>query len=95
MNTIVRLYSEDKYEINKFLNNFCSDIYTNKNEEMLEWQKIYPNPLELADIIGAYIENNDKYNISMWVSFDRGVFINVNDENADKIIRYLYERYPW
>ena len=95
MNTIVRLYSEDKYEINKFLNNFYSDIYINKNEEMLEWQKIYPNPLELADIIGAYIENNDKYNISMWVSFDKGVFINVNDENADKIIRYLYERYPW
>ena len=24
-----------------------------------------------------------------------GTFIENNDNNADKIIRYLYERYPW
>ncbi len=52
-------------------------------------------PIEIADIIGALIENNDKFNINMWVSIDEGLFINVTDYNADEIIRYLYERFPW
>ena len=31
----------------------------------------------------------------MWVSLDKGVFINVTEENADNLIKYLYERYPY
>ena len=38
---------------------------------------------------------DDKFDINMWISLDKDVFINVTDDNADKIIRYLYERYPY
>lgn len=47
------------------------------------------------DIIGTFIENNDKFKINMWISLDKEVYINVTDNNADKLIRYIYERYPW
>ena len=94
MATIVRLYSSKRNEINSFLNSF----FNTKNNDfinLLEWEKKYQNPVEIAEIIGTFIDNNDKYSINMWISLDEGVFINVTDDNADKIIRYIYERYPW
>ena len=75
--------------------NAINATITNVNKRTLEWEKNYRNPVEIADIIGALIENNDKYSINMWISIDEGLFINVTDYNADEIIRYLYERFPW
>ena len=49
----------------------------------------------MADIIGSFIENNENYKINMWVSLDQNVLINVTENNADDIIRYLYERFPY
>ena len=92
MQYIVRLYSVLPNEINRFL----SEFYGNNFEAAdMQWQKEYENPIELVDIIGAYIENNDNYNLSMWVSIDSGVFIKVTSDNADEFIRYLYERFPY
>lgn len=107
MESTVRLYSSKFGEISKFLSKFFSDYENfidkaaNKNTQesvskrALEWEKSYRNPVEIADIIGALIENNDKFKINMWISIDEGIFINVTDYNADEIIRYLYERFPW
>ena len=93
MDAVVRLYSTKRNEINRFLNDFLGekDSYIN----LLEWEKKYQNPVEIAEIIGTFIDNNDKYSINMWISLDKGLFINVTDDNADKIIRYIYERFPW
>ena len=93
MEAIVRLYSSKRDEIDKFLNDFFSE--KNNYMNLLEWEKKYQNPVELTDIIGTFIDNNDKYSINMWISLDEGLFINVTDANADKIIRYIYERFPW
>lgn len=93
MSTIVNLYSEKKNEIKKFL-----DRYYNKHIKIsndLKWEKTFDNPIEIADIIGTFIDNNDKFNINMWISLDKNFFLNVTDNNADKIIRYLFERYPY
>lgn len=97
MDLIVKLYSNKKNEINCFLKSFFakSENDIECSENVLEWQKKYQNPLEIVDIIGTFIENNDKYKINMWVSLDKDVFINVTDTNADSLIRYIYERYPW
>lgn len=84
---------QDSYSNNNF--NKRKNKLTNVNKRTLEWEINFRNPLEIADIIGALIENNDKFNINMWVSIDEGLFINVTDYNADEIIRYLYERFPW
>ena len=93
MDAIVRLYSTKRNEINNLLNYFF-----NKQDEhinLLEWEKKYQNPVEIADIIGTFIDNNENFSINMWISLDKGLFINVTDDNADKIIRYIYERFPW
>lgn len=104
MQSIVSLYSELPGEISKFLEHFykTSGFDNNKDynadwkkETDLHWQKSYPNPIEAVDIIGTYIENIDSYNLAMWISIDSGVFIKVTEDNADELIRYLYERYPY
>ena len=96
MEVIVRLYSSKRNEISKFLNSFFK-TNTSQNEFMnlLEWEKKYQNPVEITEIIGTFIDNNDKYSINMWISLDFGVFININDNNANEIIKYIYERYPY
>lgn len=89
----VNLFSNKKGEINKFLSKFYN---TNLNvENSLNWEKNYSNPVEIAEIVGIYIDNFEDYLLNMWISLDKNVFIKVDKKNADKIIRYLYERFPY
>ena len=91
MNAIVKLYSTKSGEILKFLQHFYTNIVSIDDD--LLWQKTYENPIEIADIVSALLEND--YDINMWISLDKDVFINVTENNADDIIRYLFERYPY
>ena len=89
----VNFYSDIKGEINKFLSKYYEtelDI-----PESLKWEKEYRNPVEIAEIVGTFIDNNEKYKINMWISLDNGIFINVTNNNANEIIKYLYERFPY
>ena len=95
MVALVRLYSLSSLEIDRFLTHFYGIGNYEFDTNNKQWQKEYPNPVEMADIIGAYIENIDDYNITMWVSIDSGVFIKVTPDNNDELIRYLYERFPY
>ena len=54
MNAVVSLYSETKQEIANFLKSF-NDINLDDNN-ILEWKKEFENPIEIADIIGVFIE---------------------------------------
>lgn len=93
MNTVVKLYSEKKGEIKKFLESYYSKNFTLEND--LLWSKNFLNPIEMAEIIGTFIENTDDFQINMWISLDKDVFINITKSNANDIIKYLYERYPY
>ena len=93
LKTSVNLYSAKNGEIAKFLTSFYSKKIELEND--LKWNKDFENPVEINDIIGTFIENNDRYKINMWISIDKGVYINVTEHNADKIIRYIYERFPY
>lgn len=93
MSVTVSLYSTENGEIARFLHDFYEKNIEIKNG--LEWEEKFKNPTQSASIIGAFIDNNEKFKINMWVSLDTGFYINVTDFNADKIIRYLYERYPY
>ena len=78
MQATVNLYSNQKGELNNFLSRFYNtnlEIYDN-----LKWEKKYANPLELAEIIGTFIDNIEDYNISMWISLDKDVFISISKE---------------
>ena len=52
-------------------------------------KNIYKREFDLGEI------NIDNFKIAMWVSLDSGVFIKVTSDNADELIRYLYERFPY
>lgn len=93
MNTQISLYSSKENEIERFLEKFYNKKVVLENK--LEWEKDYTNPIEMAEIIGAFIDNNDRFRINMWVSIDEGFSINVTDNNANQIIKYLYERFPY
>ena len=49
----------------------------------------------MIDIISCFIDNNDKFDMNLWISLDENVFILINEKNINSIIKYIYERYPW
>ena len=90
----INLYSTKNGEIQRFLSSF----YNKKiilNNEFKKHIISFENPIEIVDMLGTFIENNDRYKINMWISFDKNVYINVTEHNADSIIRYIYERFPY
>ena len=89
----INLYSENSKELNDFLSKFYNTDLGIENQ--LSGEKQYANPVELAEIIGVFVDNIDDYKVNMWISLDKDVFIKITEQNADKIIRYLYERFPW
>lgn len=89
----VRLQSKKKGELNKFLSKFYD---TNlKIEAENKWLKEYKNPVEITDLIGVFIDNINKYDIKMWVNLDKDIYIKISEQNADTVIKYLFERYPY
>ena len=46
-------------EIPIFLRKYFNETCDIENKKV--WEKEYENPVEMADLIGIYIENNDKY----------------------------------
>ena len=89
----VIFYSNEKGEINKFL---CRFYETNLDiKDSLTWEKEYKNPIEMVELIGTFIDNNEDFKINMWICLDEGIYINVTDINANEIIKYLYERFPY
>lgn len=89
----VNLYSQKQGEVNRFLSHFYNTEFDIENH--LSWEKKYANPIELAEIIGAFIDNFEDFDLTMWISLDKNVFVHITEENADDIIKYLYERFPY
>ncbi len=89
----VIFYSNEKGELNKFLSRYYE---TNLNiKDCLKWEKEYKNPIEMAELIGTFIDNNEDFKINMWICLDDGIYINITNINANEIIKYLYERFPY
>ncbi len=98
MKTFVRLYSNTQGEIKKFLTQFyftTDDILNSVEDNTLELEIVFENPVEMADIVGTFIENKDDFQINLWLCIDEDVLINVTSNNVDEIIKYLYERFPY
>lgn len=89
----VNLFSNKKGELNRFLSSFYNTHFDLENS--LKWEKEYHNPVEIAEIIGIFTDNSDDFLLNMWISLDKDVFVNVTNDNADQIIRYLFERFPY
>jgi hypothetical protein len=92
MNSIA-IYSEINGEIKKFLESFYSKNFNLSDN--LFWENKYQSPIDMIDIISVFIDNNEKFSINVWISLDENVYICVTEQNLDKLIRYIYERYPY
>ena len=93
MYVTVHLYSKKLGELSKILWRFYNtnlEIY-----EDLSWGKKYNNPIELAEIVGVFIDNIEDYLIHMWICLDKDMYIHINEKNGNDIIKYLYERFPY
>ena len=93
MKTTVKIYSEIDGEIEKFLNLCYNDKITLNNP--LFWKKEFDNPTEIVELIGIFVDNKEKINANMWISLDKDIYICVNDNNSNNLIKYIYERFPY
>ena len=91
-NYCLNLFSENKEILEEFLDKFCNDNIVLKESK---FEKHFENPIDMIEIISTLIDNNEKYPIGIWISIDKNIFINITELNLDKIIRYLFERYPY
>ena len=89
----IRLQSKQKGELNRFLSKFYDTNLEIENET--KWTKQYKNPIEMTDLIGAFVDNINKYSIKMWVNLDKDIYIKISEQNANTVIKYLFERYPY
>ena len=93
MKSSINLFSEKNGEIKKFL-----ELYYSKKiilENNLLYKEEFENPINMIEIISCFIDNNDKFEVTLWISIDKDVYIYVNDNNLNSLIKYFYERYPY
>ena len=89
----VILFTYKSGEIDNFLNRFYSSSSFINNNSYIKLS--FLNPLELSELIAAFSDNNTLFDIDMWISLDKDVFIKISPLNADIIIKYIFERYPY
>ena len=95
MESVVKIYSKNLDELSSFLRNFYAKKVDVEPHSMY-WEQKYENPIEISDIVAAFIDNKSKYsNCNMWVSLDFGTYINITESNYNYFIQYLFERYPY
>ena len=87
----VNLFSESPENMKKFLEQFYNCNIANMD---FSYEKSFQNPVDMIELISTLIDNNDKFNIGIWINIDKDIFINITENNLDKVIRYLFERYP-
>lgn len=93
MITKIVLLSKKYKEINRFLSEFYD---TNMNlEDSLYWKKSFSNPIDMSELIAAFIDNISSFELTMWISLDEDIFIKISSSNAENVIKYLFERYPY
>lgn len=93
MKPSVNLFSEKSGEIKRFLEIYYSSKII-LNEDLI-YKKEFESPIDMIDIISCFIDNNNKFQINLWISIDKDVYICVTDNNLNSLIKYFYERYPY
>ncbi|MCI8309956.1 MAG: hypothetical protein HFJ45_07300 [Clostridia bacterium] len=87
------LFTENSKNLNDFLNKFYEkEIKLNEN---LKFEAEFENPVDMIELISTLIDNNEKFNIGIWISIDPDLYINITEQNLDKVIKYIFERYPY
>jgi hypothetical protein len=92
MSFVVSLCSRKSGEIGRFLKSYY-EKNVNIDEDVEQWMYVYNKPMDAVDIISAVIDNNDRYEIDIYIQVDKGETHSVTMENHNDIIKsiiYLY-----
>lgn len=89
----VFLISNQENEIQNFLEKFSNKKIELENPFF--WKKDFTNPIDISEIIAAFIDNINTFNLVMWISLDKDIFIKISSKNSNAVIKYLFERYPY
>ena len=92
MNYNLNIFSEEETNLQEFLTKFYNEKIKLENNK---FEKEFGNPIDMIELISTLVDNNEKYPAGIWISIDKDIFVNVSEINLDKIIRYLFERYPY
>ncbi len=90
MDVSVNLWSKKPGEIKKFLERYYQKSIS-MDDDVDQWIYIYRKPLDCIDIISALMDNNDKYQISMYIQIDKGDIHLVTNENHNDIIKGVFD----
>lgn len=93
MNPTINLFSEKPGEIQNFLESYYSKRLDLKDH--LIFKKDFKNPIDMIDFMSCFIDNNDKFEINLWISIDKDIYICVTENNLNSLIKYFYERFPY
>ena len=89
----ISLVSEENNAIREFLSNFFDNKIT-ADYDTYEWDYSLRNNLDSISLISSLMDNIDLYpSINLWISFDPNLFIKVKEDNYEKIIKYIANRY--
>lgn len=94
MSAKVILFSSKTGEINNFLNKFYASTQ-NIATDTLSWEEHFPNPVDVSEMVAVFSDNHTNFDLDMWISFDKDVFIKISPLNANLVIKYIFERYPY
>ena len=85
----VNLWSKKSGEIKRFLESYYGkDVMM--DEDVGQWIYVFRKPVDAVDMISVIMDNNDKFNILMFLQVGEGDLHPVTFENHNDIIKGIF-----
>lgn len=82
--------SKNKGEVKRFLD-FYFDEDTQTDDDVMEWIYVYNNTVDAVNIIECFIDNDEKFDVSLWVKIDGEELVRVKKCNIKSIIEKIHK----
>jgi len=63
------------------------------DSDTLEWTYTFRKPLDSVSMINAIIDNSDIYTFVPWISMDKDLFIKIEENNHNDLVKYIFDRF--
>ncbi len=88
MSVTLSLWSTKQGEIRRFLHSFYQEDYL-KEDGSRRWIRNFFNPMDSIDMISALIDNDDSYDVILYIHMDNGYLHRITKHNCDDVIKGL------
>ena len=92
MSITINLVSEKHGELEQFLSNYFEKDMS-VDSDTLEWTYTFRKPLDSVSMINAIIDNSDIYSFTPWISMDKDLFIKIEENNHNDLVKYIFDRF--